>query len=598
MEPLRWITVLLLISCGIEVQSNTYKIFSGYHFEKRPDIIPYESVIPMILITQIAKKPESMRFKMNTTSCINENNKNLICEFQENLSIMQDLLSTQVHLNFEDEYLPMNFNSTRSRRGLIILQKLLSWCCNVASVDQVSNIYENQKDLQTHTNEIIDSVNSQYKDLISTTTHLNNFTHHMNNLTDKMHYGLQLMRDEFNSISGTTMNNLRKQMLALIQQTWTYILYNYLQDTNQEILGKCHLNILSEKIIKPIDLSTRLTNVSINASKKGLRLAVPKDRLDLYYKLKIASCKIFNGTLVVKLNIPLINIETEGEVFKVIPTPVIWKDLLCHMNLDKFYTFKTHVYTKVISATEATCSQASYPLCLLPRVMAINDHQQCLHHILASESIEKLQKYCHYTCYSRPSFPVITQLLPNKYLITNIENEMRLSCDNEENSRTISQITAGTLELSVPCDCELSINDLNLIAKTKPCDTKDFSQVQSVVLLPATWSKLRTIKLFTLESGVHHEFNNLSEILDANWTINTPTFQLTDRKKIEHVTLKNGDFDIFNDTKLLMYIMFGWIFILTIIILIMIYCLHIQNIKMKFMVPARDYKTSQDRAQQ
>lgn len=245
---------------------------------------------------------------------------------------------------------------------------------------------------------------------------------------------------------------------------------------------------------------------------------------------------------------------------------------------------------------DTSCNEQTYPLCLLPRkTMSTNKQHLCLHHILASKSIETLQKYCQYTCQSNPNFPIITELLPNKYLITNINTELTLNCEQGNISRKILPITAGTKELSIPCNCNLYLEDMILITKLKPCDSEDLEEPQSINLLPATWSKIKTLKLFNLETKIRHQFDNLSEIIDANWTINNPTFTVSNIKKIEHIQLKNNEFDIFNDTKLILYILLGWTTFLTVIILILIYCLHIQHFQIKLMIPRRDYNDETQR---
>jgi hypothetical protein len=589
-----WIaTTIIYVTMAKEGEGSRIKIFSGYHFEDRPDILPYDSAIPLIFVTQVIKLPNNLQTHNKSSQCNNITDQNkFMCNLEENLLTIKNMLADQINLNFNDEYLP-SVNTSRTRRGLVILQDFLSWCCNVASIKQVSNIYENQKDLETHTNEIIDSVNSEYQGLVNTSKSLNNFTYNVQNLTSKMHNSLRIIRDELNRVKGFQNSGLQELLFSLTQELWTYILLNYLQDSNAEVLEKCHINVLSEKIVKPINLNKNLNDLSKKALEKGLRLAIPRDNIHLYYKLKITSCKIINGTLVVRLNVPLINSETNGKMYKIIPTPVVWEKLLCNLDIEEYYIFKTENYSKLIRTTETTCNELTYPICLLPRMIITTSHQQCIHHILETGNIQLLQEHCRYTCFSRPNYPIITQLMPNKYLITNTIQELTLNCNNETKSTKINPIEAGTLELQVPCECSLTQDKLTLITKLKPCDASDITQIKSVVLLPATWSKLKGLKLFTLESGIHHEFDNLSEILDTNWTLNYPTFELANLKKIEHIKLKNNKFDIFNNTQLILYIIIGWTTILTLSILIIIYCLHIQFIKIKYMVPPKDYNTQQ-----
>ena len=175
---------------------------------------------------------------------------------------------------------------------------------------------------------------------------------------------------------------------------------------------------------------------------------------------------------------------------------------------------------------------------------------------------------------------------------------MNLICEKNDLNQNIPKISAGTLIVQVPCSCELHQGNEILITQLHPCDSKDEIKIDIINLIPVTWSKLKSIRLFPIESGVRHEFKNLTEILNTNWTISNPTFKVTNLKKIEHVKLKNNEFDIFTDTKFLIYILAIWSLILSIIILILAYCVHIQNIKVKLLLPKRDYNSRNESSSQ
>lgn len=213
----------------------------------------------------------------------------------------------------------------------------------------------------------------------------------------------------------------------------------------------------------------------------------------------------------------------------------------------------------------------------------------CLQVVLNSESIESLQKHCTFICETPPPYPIITELLPNRYLITNIQKELELQCGTELKLNKIFPISTGTLQATIPCQCQIMQDNLILITKVQPCDNSDSEEPHLINLIPASWTKLKTLKLFPLQSGIKHEFDNLTEILDSNWTFNSPTYQVTKLKKIKRLVLKNNEFDLFNDTKLLFYILMVWTGLLSITCIVLIYCVNIQAIKINLLTPARDY---------
>lgn len=600
MKYRKLLLLLMLISAAKAVtaqsqdNSTRFQIFSGHHFQERTDYIPYEAIIPAIFTTTILTKPkvDPWTTESNLSDCSETQD---LCTIQNNLATLHNLIIDQINSNYlNTELSNQSFSETRSKRGLLFLQNFFEWCCDLANKQQISNIYENQKGIEEHTNKIIDSVGTQYQDLVKTTTNLNNFTKNVENLAVKVHKGFTIVKNNLNGMKSQHNKNILQHIYATIQQSWSHILYNYIQDKQREIIEKCNQNLLSQNLVNPQNLTTTLKQLQVDAKLKQLKLAIPLSKLYLYYKLKLTHCTIFGSTLVAKVHIPLINSNIEGEVFRTINTPLIWKNKICSLHMEENIIFKTSKYTKVISTSDKNCNEHSYPLCKIPRItITANNMQLCLHMILSSASFDKLQQNCHFICENQPKYPIITELLPNKYLITNIQQELNLVCPDDTSSKLLPATAIGTIQINIPCDCQLKLENLILITTVRPCG-KEENTTNIINLIPASWTKLKTIKLFPLRKGIKHEFDNLSEILDSNWTFNNPTFEVTKLKKMEHLVLPNTDFDLFGNTKLLFYILLGWSTVLTITCLVLIYCLSLQAIQIKMLLPNRDYNQRQE----
>ncbi len=134
-----------------------------------------------------------------------------------------------------------------------------------------------------------------------------------------------------------------------------------------------------------------------------------------------------------------------------------------------------------------------------------------------------------------------------------------------------------------------------LISELNPCDASDIKDSKVTHLIPFSWSKFNTLTIFPINSEVRHQFDHLEEILNSEWKFSSPTYYvhtIVKQEALEHVNLKHNGSDIFNNTELLMYILLAWSGLLTLILLILIYCVHIQHIKLKLLQPqalARDY---------
>ncbi|KAG8246279.1 hypothetical protein J6590_087830 [Homalodisca vitripennis] len=83
---------------------------------------------------------------------------------------------------------------------------------------------DNEKEITQHTNELIDTVDTDHQDLIITT-----------NNTRTLSADLKIMKEQIQLLSQNFTPNTLKQTYALAQQTWIYIYYNYYHDNVSEV---------------------------------------------------------------------------------------------------------------------------------------------------------------------------------------------------------------------------------------------------------------------------------------------------------------------------------------------------------------------------
>lgn len=232
------------------------------------------------------------------------------------------------------------------------------------------------------------------------------------------------------------------------------------------------------------------------------------------------------------------------------------------------------------------------PLCLIPRkTINSNPDHRCIKQILSNSSISILKPFCEFTCYPESNYAIITKILPNKFLITNILQNITVMCPKR--ILNLPTTPSGTLEILPPCNCTVQDGHTELISSLSPCDSRDHPSPTISYLLPLSWSKFQTLTIFPLDSNIRHKFYHLDEILNENWTLNTPTYfvlSVIRQDTLEHIHLKNTFDDIFNNTVLLAYIFLAWSAILTVFVLILAYCVRNQHIRLKMLQPPpRDY---------
>ncbi|KAG8317947.1 hypothetical protein J6590_013082 [Homalodisca vitripennis] len=282
------------------------------------------------------------------------------------------------------------------------------------------------------------------------------------------------------------------------------------------------------------------------------------------------------------------------KVFQNIPIPLHWQDKLCYITHEKSIVIRTQEFTTAIHPEDKGCNQNTLPLCLIPRATVNGDQSlRCLHSILNTSTLPTLRATCVFTCFNETPMPLVTQVSPNKFLVTNIQTNLKVVCSHQKTHHYIQKPNnTGTLEIILPCECSLHQENLTLINTVIPCGSKNPDNYKITHLLPISWSKFQSITILPLESETRQEFQHLHEILDENWTLSTPTYFVHNLQRQHHFQLKHDDKYIVNNTELILYILLAWTSIITLLLFIALYFIHINNIKIKFLKPTvheRDY---------
>ncbi|KAG8264917.1 hypothetical protein J6590_106922, partial [Homalodisca vitripennis] len=229
-----------------------------------------------------------------------------------------------------------------------------------------------------------------------------------------------------------------------------------------------------------------------------------------------------------------------------IPIPLHWQDKLCYITHEKSIVIRTQEFTTAIHPEDKGCNQNTLPLCLIPRATVNGDQSlRCLHSILNTSTLPTLRATCVFTCFNETPMPLVTQVSPNKFLVTNIQTNLKVVCSHQKTHHYIQKPNnTGTLEIILPCECSLHQENLTLINTVIPCGSKNPDNYKITHLLPISWSKFQSITILPLESETRQEFQHLHEILDENWTLSTPTYFVHNLQRQHHFQLKHDDKNI------------------------------------------------------
>lgn len=574
------------------------ELFTGTHFEPIANLIPYHSSIPIIYEIPLdfnMSLPKLTPLLNNSCASSTLNYSRTYCKMQDYLIDLQSKIHDQILTEARTFKNPSS--DRRQKRSLSFIGDFFTWCCGIANAHQLHDLVENEEELKNHSNDLTDMVAVEHKDLVVTTNNLNNFTQNIKGITEKVHYSLRMMQNEINSL---TKGNSDNNQLFFIHQTWTFIYLNFYYDNVRLIKQSCRANNLPETVIPKTTLLEDLQKLSSSSQKLDLTPAIPLQNVNLYYKLPITTCLQTKTSIIVKLQVPLQKPNITYNVYKNIPTPLHWENKLCYISKEKSIIITTPKFTQAIHQEDPACNPNTWPLCLLPReTISADENHRCLQQILTGSSLTDLRKTCNFVCEEESRHPVVTRLLPNKFLITNIKINISLSCPKKTSYLPIT--SSGTLEIYLPCNCSILENQskTTLISELYPCDKNDVKESKITHLIPISWSKFNTMTIFPINSHIRHQFDHLEEILDSEWKFSNPTYfvhSVVKQETLDHVNLKHDEKDLFNNTELLLYIFLVWSILLTLILLVVIYCLHIQHIQLKMLKPhtiVRDYPMQQ-----
>lgn len=589
-----WCRLILLAfvsNVSAEVQNNwqnenvTTQIFTGTVFDPIQLWI-YESSIPLIFKVPININFTNITDFENTRPC-QQDSSSETCKIEQNLQLVINQIKTQLLIEqtsweTEEEILD------RTTRGITVIGRFFKWCCDLATQNEFHGVVENEQFLTDNVNSMVDLTSQDHENIILTAQNFNNFTRNVHNMSNKIHDNIKTLQKQINNLKQNP--EITNQLYISAQTTIKYLFLNYFLDNLRDLKTKCLGNKIPHTVITKDHLREELSNLDKILATTNQKPAIDFHKnLDLYYKLPISACFITKSYVIIKVQIPINFRDGNYKTFKNIPIPLFWQNQTCYVT-KKQYTIVTtgrHIY--VINNNEKGCNENSYPLCLLPRqtISGDTDHY-CIKEVLRDATVSGLKKNCEIICHDTNLDPIITKLLTNKFLITNTHQDLRLECPRRNESKLLPQRKTGTIELLIPCDCQVVLQTGEIIlSKIHPCDESDHNFPQVTHLVPSLWMNIQTLKLKPLTDLSRHSFIDESEIINPDWQIEISTLKLQDKIKVkkDHIKLLHSEEELFNNNDLLLYIVCAWLATLTVLVILAFYCVLMNNAKLSMVAP-------------
>ena len=294
-------------------------------------------------------------------------------------------------------------------------------------------------------------------------------------------------------------------------------------------------------------------------------------------------------SLTIQLQLPVTRADTVYTSYKNVPLKLRWRHQLCSFTSEEFTIVKSDEELHVIPENNRECDRHSHPLCKIPRINDKYDAEiRCVKGLFKKLHLSDVSEFCEIKCQNSTNQVHVQKVTPNRFYITNVAKPLHISCLNKTQNSVIEAFQFGTLELFLPCSCALkdAFND-TLIYKVHPCDIDhDKFQPEGFKLLPKVWLKLDDVLNQNLYEQPATKIKNLTSLLDHNWRVKLPVYNLIDKVKVteEHFKIDDATSGIDDNSSFWLILMAIWLSIATIFILLLLCFVILLHYKLQFIV--------------
>lgn len=525
-----------LVSLFVTIQSLEVptKIVAGAFWKELPDSIIYEASIPLTYTTSWDSTPPKY-IDLHDAHCESEC---MLFNDTKNIAILSSELDqhfAQIQMSLDPKlFIEEDKPTSRNKRELKFIGNFFSWCCGLATEEKLNSLAIKSHLYKAKLEQLNRGVHSQFSDLVQQNTLFKNFNDKMKSNFDNLVARIKIYEkkakniriaattayeDHLNVHSMNSFNNMRR--LVYFTQLFR----------NNEILNACKNHFIPTPILPPNILKIDLKNLDDKIKSFDHTLVIPLNELSRYYKIPITDCSIADDKIIVHVKVPVKSIERDWKLLELLTTPFSWKGETCVVMHDTMYLAVSGDIMRPISGAGLhQCKPYHDKLCYLSRFASdVKYGPQCAFKMYTGATVNELNKHCTFRCHPSDAM-LISEVNLDTYVITHIKNKTYTICNGKINYFPYSVYEKpGAVQLHLPCNCILYVNDKIMIPARFPCEESSYS-LNITHILPITWSNLKSFKFHPLKLDHYPEYSNMSECLNLNWTVTVPHLNLSTYK--------------------------------------------------------------------
>lgn len=524
------------------------KIVNGAYFSQLQNVAGYQASLPLYYTMNLPDTESEYSFQLSINDCMRTlNNRSTEFEKQEcKVDTALTEISKALHSHIErlENSIEADGNNmfeisskqqtklTRGRRGIHFLGQILEFCCDVAIKSTSGDLMMDRQAYMEQIETLNTNFHNQYSFMSDLTNSVNKYQEDTDKNLHTIGNRLSTIHDIVNKIGLLSTHDSRQ-----LAKTSKYIAWLFTEQfktikvlERQDIINSCKQKHIPSFLIPASVLSTDLKKLQETLEKEDYKITIPLNNISRYYTLPIAECVLTKADILVKIQVPVASINSDWKFYNMITIPFAWKkDSTCILSHDTTIVAVNNItITPITGRLLATCDPVVDKLCYIPRFTSDTLFStSCPNLLYKGATIEEINNNCYLHCQRNDRLQV-TQINFETFIFTHIKHTLKITCNNKSISYKIDKIQSGSIQVKVSCDCDITIDDLNIPAQF-PCIKNAYTKPIVEHILPSIWSnkELNDLKVSQFDEEQATLFSSEANIINDNWTLITPHINLT-----------------------------------------------------------------------
>lgn len=524
------------------------EISSGGYWVPLPDATTYESSIPLTYVTQWTQNNKEVRFLDTTHPCESNDSRLLsFCTLVKHIDETSKAISDEFRIaeeNYDMEMLK-NFSIKQERfrykRGIDFIGDFASFCCNIATQKKLDAIVMDEASLQ----EQMDKVNVGLEKTLKVVSDNSERFVEMNKQYAQVFKETEKKMKTVESYVNGLERDMMKEENTMFQLVWALLDFQR-ENSNKfirvmrqfkeiDIINSCKKNLIPVAVVNPKVLHGDLRKLEKHLNQANQQLAIPTSKLSRMYQLPICDCTVSGGNLVVHVKVPIIQLNRSWKLYELAVIPFRWNNETCIIEHNTLYiavsenAYSQDILRQISGVGLHSCKPYEDTLCFIPRFTAdILQGPNCARILYLGGTVNEIAKHCNMRCH-KSTATIISEVEESSFMLVHIKPKTKIVCPDKSTPIPDRLIVAqGAIRLWLPCNCELLEDQLLLIPRRFPCPNHTLvKKLEYKHILPAIWTNMESFVLNPLSKDNPPRYNNVTEILNTNWTLETPHTNVT-----------------------------------------------------------------------